>query len=94
MENIYSLSELVRYLVFQLDSFPLSMSYGRDQLWLGQRTGSVVLIDASDKDFDIVAVSLFSACFNLHSIFCFHAIIWKFLNEASGNHYTLILILR
>ena len=38
--------------------FPLSMSYGRNQLWVGDKTGSLHLLDATEQRFDVVAVCL------------------------------------
>ena len=34
----------------------MSMSYGADQLWLGDKTGRLHLVDASDGDFNLVEV--------------------------------------
>ena len=43
----------------------MRMSYGGDQLWLGDKKGLIHLVDATDGDFNLVQVS------NLNSILDF-----------------------
>ncbi len=35
----------------------MRVSYGSDQLWLGDKTGKLHLVDATDGDFNLVEVS-------------------------------------
>ena len=37
----------------------MRMSYGGDQLWLGDKKGLIHLVDATDGDFNLVQVSDF-----------------------------------
>ena len=44
------------HFVTQIDPYPMSLSYGQDQLWVGDKAGNVHLLDATDGDFNIVKV--------------------------------------
>jgi hypothetical protein len=41
----------------QFDSYPMSLSYTDDQMWVGDKGGEIHLLDATDGDFNIVEVS-------------------------------------
>lgn len=38
----------------EFEEYPMSLDYGQDQLWVGDKGGSLHLIDATDGDFNIV----------------------------------------
>ena len=40
-----------------MEEFVMRMSYGGDQLWLGDKKGLIHLVDATDGDFNLVQVS-------------------------------------
>ena len=42
--------------LLQFEYFPLSMSYGQNQLWVGDKMGSLHLVDATNGLFDLVEV--------------------------------------
>ncbi len=42
--------------LFQFAEFPMCMSYGQDQLWVGDKTGSLHLVDATDGLFNLIQV--------------------------------------
>ena len=42
----------------QLESFSMCMSYGFNQLWTGQKDGTLHVLDAAHGMFDIVEVSM------------------------------------
>ena len=44
------------FLLMQFEQYPMSLSYLDDQLWVGDKTGLIHLIDATDGDFNIVEV--------------------------------------
>ena len=55
--------------MFQFDQYPMSLSYGQDQLWVGDKAGKLHLLDATDGDFLSVAVSIFELFVRALSLF-------------------------
>ncbi len=39
----------------------MRMSYGQDQLWLGDKTGQLHLVDATDGDFNLIEVTVMNS---------------------------------
>ena len=39
----------------------MRMSYGQDQLWLGDKKGQLHLVDATDGDFNLIEVTLMNS---------------------------------
>ena len=77
-------------LCIQLDSFSMCMSYGFNQLWTGQKDGTLHVLDATHGKFDIVEVSmnwgLRTNPGSLHP--CSHSV-WFFTRDHSLNHCSL-----
>ena len=58
----------IKCFFFQFEYFPLSMSYGQNQLWIGDKMGNLHLVDATNGCFDLLDVKFKTCSFaNLHT---------------------------
>lgn len=46
-----------------MENYPMCLSYGDHQLWVGDRIGQVQLIDTSEDKFELVQVRLINLLF-------------------------------
>jgi len=51
---VYDITAGKVFKTIQMEAFPMCMSYANDQLWVGDKLGSVHIFDATDGDFDLI----------------------------------------